>query len=52
VRVRVLRWSARRGLTDPEDMRETLAWENSRFSLDAEARSDTAAMSAPLLVEP
>ncbi|MGB5831601.1 MAG: transposase [Thiohalocapsa sp.] len=35
VRVRVLRWFARRGLIDPGDAREMLAWENSGSSLDA-----------------
>jgi hypothetical protein len=35
VRVRVLRWFARSGLIEPDDVREMLAWENSGFSLDA-----------------
>ena len=34
VRVRVLRWFARSGLIEPEDVGEMLAWENSGFSLD------------------
>jgi hypothetical protein len=34
VRLRVLRWFARSGLIEPEDVREMLAWENSGFSLD------------------
>jgi len=38
VRVRVLRWFARSGLIDSDDVREMLAWENSGFSLDAEVR--------------
>ena len=38
VRVRVLRWFARSGLIEPEDVREMLAWENSGFSLDAAVR--------------
>jgi hypothetical protein len=38
VRVRVLRWFARSGLIEPEDIREMLAWENSGFSLDAAVR--------------
>jgi len=33
--VRVLRWFARRGLIEPDAVREMLAWENSGFSLDA-----------------
>jgi hypothetical protein len=36
VRVRVLRWFARSGLTDSDDVREMLTRENSGFSLDAE----------------
>ena len=35
VRVRVLRWFARSGLIEPDDVREMLAWETSGFSLDA-----------------
>ena len=31
----VLRWFSRRGLLDPDDARDMLAWANSRFSLDA-----------------
>jgi hypothetical protein len=38
VRVLVLRWFARSGLTEPDDVREMLAWENSGFSLDAAVR--------------
>ena len=38
VRVRVLRWFARSGLIEPDDLREMLAWENSGFSLDAAVR--------------
>jgi hypothetical protein len=38
VRVRVLRWFARSGLIEPDDVREMLAWENSGFSLDAAVR--------------
>ncbi len=38
VRVRVLRWLARSGLIEPDDVRELLAWENSGFSLDAAVR--------------
>jgi hypothetical protein len=38
VRIRVLRWFARSGLIEPEDVRELLAWENSGFSLDAAVR--------------
>ncbi|MGB5830761.1 MAG: hypothetical protein WBG92_02050 [Thiohalocapsa sp.] len=34
----VLRWFARSGLIEPEDVREMLAWENSGFSLDAAVR--------------
>jgi hypothetical protein len=36
VRVRVLRWLARSGLIDSDDVCEILPWENSGFSLDAE----------------
>ena len=36
VRVRVLRWFARSGLIDRDDVREMLGWENSGSSLDAE----------------
>jgi Putative transposase len=36
--VRVLRWFARSGLIDSDDVREMLTWENSGFSLDAEVR--------------
>jgi hypothetical protein len=35
VRRRVLRWFSRRGLLDPDDARDRLAWTNSGFSLDA-----------------
>jgi len=35
VRVRVLRWFARSGLIERDDIREMLAWKNSGFSLDA-----------------
>ena len=35
VRIRVLRWFARSGLIEPDDVREMRAWENSGFSLDA-----------------
>jgi hypothetical protein len=38
VRVRVLRWFARSGLIERDDIREMLAWENSGFSLDAAVR--------------
>jgi hypothetical protein len=38
VRVRVLRWFARSGLIEADDIREMLAWENSGFSLDAAVR--------------
>jgi len=38
VRVRVLRWFARSGLIDSDDVREMLTWESSGFSLDAEVR--------------
>ena len=38
VRVRVLRWFARSGLMEPDDVREILAWKNREFSLDAEVR--------------
>ena len=38
VRVRVLRWFARSGLIEPDDVREMLTWENSGFSLDAAVR--------------
>jgi hypothetical protein len=38
VRVRVLRWFARSGLIEPDDVREMLAWEHSGFSLDAAVR--------------
>jgi hypothetical protein len=38
VRVRVLRWFARSGLIEPDDVHEMLAWENSGFSLDAAVR--------------
>jgi len=36
--VRVLRWFARSGLIESNDVREMLAWENSGFSLDAAVR--------------
>ncbi len=35
VRVRVLRWFARNGLIDRDDVREMHAWDNTGFSLDA-----------------
>jgi hypothetical protein len=35
VRRRVLRWFSRRGLLDPDDARDRLAWAISGFSLDA-----------------
>ena len=38
VRIRVLRWFARSGLIERDDVREILAWENSGFSLDAAVR--------------
>ena len=38
VRERVLRWFARSGLIEPEDVREMLAWEDSGFSLYAAVR--------------
>jgi len=38
VRVRVLRWFARSGLIEADDVRDMLAWENSGFSLDAAVR--------------
>jgi hypothetical protein len=38
VRVRVLRWFARSGLIERDDVRDMLAWENSGFSLDAAVR--------------
>ena len=38
MRARVLRWFARSGLIEPEDIREMLAWDNSGFSLDAAVR--------------
>ena len=38
VRIRVLRWFARGGLIEPDDVREMRAWENSGFSLDAAVR--------------
>jgi hypothetical protein len=38
VRVRVLRWFARSGLIEPDDVPEMLAWDNSGFSLDAAVR--------------
>jgi hypothetical protein len=38
VRVRVLRWFARSGLIEAEDVREMLAWDNSGFLLDAAVR--------------
>jgi hypothetical protein len=38
VRVRVLRWFARSGLIERDDVREMLTWENSGFSLDAAVR--------------
>ena len=38
VRVRVLRWFARSGLIEADDVREMLAWVNSGFSLDAAVR--------------
>jgi hypothetical protein len=38
VRRRVLRWFARRGLIDSNNVREMLTWENGGFSLDAEVQ--------------
>jgi len=38
VRIRLLRWFARSGLSEPDDGREMLVWENSGFSLDAAVR--------------
>jgi len=38
VRIRVLRWFARRGLIELDDVRDMLARENSGFSLDASVR--------------
>ncbi|WPL22773.1 transposase [Thiorhodovibrio frisius] len=38
VRIRVLRWFARSGLIERDDVREMLAWANSGFSLDAAVR--------------
>nr|WP_242518473.1 transposase [Thiorhodovibrio winogradskyi] len=38
VRIRVLRWFARSGLIEPDDVREMLAWKHSSFSLDAAVR--------------
>ena len=38
VRTWVLRWFARSGLIERDDVREMLAWENSGFSLDAAVR--------------
>jgi hypothetical protein len=38
VRVRVPRWFAGSGLSEPDDVHEILAWENSGFSLDAAVR--------------
>ena len=38
VRIRVLRWFARSGLIERDDVREMLAWDNSGFSLDAAVR--------------
>jgi hypothetical protein len=38
VRVRVLRWFARSGLIEPENVREMLAWENRGFSLGSKHR--------------
>jgi hypothetical protein len=38
VRTRVLRWFARSGLIERDDVREMLAWESSGFSLDAAVR--------------
>jgi hypothetical protein len=35
VRIRVLRWFARSGLVEADDVREVLPWQNSGFSLDA-----------------
>ena len=35
VRRRVVRWFAHRGLLEPDDAREMLAWEHGGFSLDA-----------------
>ena len=35
MRSRVLRWFARSGLIEPDDVRKMLAWENTGFSLDA-----------------
>ena len=35
VRRRVVRWFARRGLLDPDDVQDMLAWEHGGFSLDA-----------------
>jgi hypothetical protein len=34
VRVRLLRWFARSGLIELDDVRKMLAWETSGFSLD------------------
>jgi len=38
VRTRVLRWFARSGLIERDDVREMRAWEDSGFSLDAAVR--------------
>jgi hypothetical protein len=35
VRRRVVRWFAHRGLLEPDDARDMLAWEHGDFSLDA-----------------
>ena len=35
VRRRVVRWFAHRGLLEPDDARDMLAWEHGGFSLDA-----------------
>ena len=37
-RIRGLRWFARSGLIERDDVREMLVWENSGFSLDAAVR--------------
>jgi hypothetical protein len=38
VRRRVVRWFAHRGLLEPDDARDMLAWEHGGFSLDASVR--------------
>lgn len=40
LRERELRWFARSGLIEPDDVREILAWEHSGFYLDAAVRVD------------